>query len=383
MSYIDYGHAQAAAGTPAGWTPSGWRRSHSRISWGAVIAGAIVAAASMLLLSFLGIAIGAGGLRLTQTGAAELRTYGLGAGIWTAINLILSMAFGGYIAARLSGTHSHLDGELHGITVWALATLLATLLLAQLASLALGTATERTGVAGSLRQQATPQALVDRLQESLTSNGDPTQMSHDQIRNEMTALTERLLLNGNLGDQDRDRLTALTAAQASITREEAAQRVARMEQRAKAALAEARSAGDTAAGSASTGSKAIFASLLLGLGAAMLGAWFGTRHARVVTPAPVHEPVVRHEHTHTTAYVPQATPPYEPTHDSAVHVYDDNSRPVPSYLRDVKFPATKQELLRLARGSNDEPAVLRRLEQVPDRSYGSLNDLLSELVATA
>ena len=34
------------------------------------------------------------------------------------------MAFGGYVASRLSGTHSHLDGELHGITMWALATLI-------------------------------------------------------------------------------------------------------------------------------------------------------------------------------------------------------------------------------------------------------------------
>ncbi len=39
------------------------------------------------------------------------------------------MAFGAYVAARLSGTHSHLDAELHGITVWAVATLLMTVLL--------------------------------------------------------------------------------------------------------------------------------------------------------------------------------------------------------------------------------------------------------------
>src|SRR5262249_29591017 len=197
MSSTDYG-AQFYDGMR-----TGWRRSYSRISWGAVLAGAVVAAATMLLLSFLGVAIGAGALRLTQTSASDLRSYGLGAGIWTAVNVILSMAFGGYIAARLSGTHSHLDGELHGITVWAVATLLATLLLAQLASLPVVTVTTGTGAAagtgsltGNLTQQVSPQALLDRLQQSLTSNGDPTQMTREQIRSEIAALTGRLLLNG-------------------------------------------------------------------------------------------------------------------------------------------------------------------------------------------
>jgi hypothetical protein len=379
MSSTDYGDAQFFAGTRAG-----WRRSYSRISWGAVVAGAVVAAATMLLLSFLGVALGAGALRLTQTSTSDLRSYGLGAGIWTAINVILSMGFGGYVAARLSGTHSHLDGELHGITVWAVATLLATLLLAQLASLAVGTVTVGTGVAttgsgsltGSLTQQVSPQALLDRLQQSLTSNGDPTQMTREQITSEIAALTGRLLLNGNLSDQDRDRLTSLVAAAANVTREEAARRVARMEQDATAALAQARTAGDAAASSAALGAKAIFSALLLGLGAAMLGAWIGTRHARVLTP--VHEPAYD---THTTTYVTQAA--YEPPPAPTSVVYDETSRPVPSYLRDVTFPATKHDLLRAARARNDEPTALRRLEQVPDRSYSSLNDLMSALLATA
>jgi hypothetical protein len=101
------------------------RRSHSRTSWGAVCAGAIVAAASFIILSLLGVAVGTGGLRFTET-TPNVASYGLGAGIWTAVSLILSLLFGGYVAARLSGTHSHLDAELHGITVWGVAVLLMT-----------------------------------------------------------------------------------------------------------------------------------------------------------------------------------------------------------------------------------------------------------------
>src|SRR5262252_3224296 len=147
---------------------AGSRRTYSRMSWGSVLAGAVVAGASMILLSLLGVAFGAGGLHFTQSTASDMASYGLGAGIWTAINLILSMGFGAYVAARLSGTHSHLDAELHGITVWALATLLAAVLLAQLASLAVGTVTTGAGVAatslaGSAPPQAGSQSLIDRL----------------------------------------------------------------------------------------------------------------------------------------------------------------------------------------------------------------------------
>ena len=387
MSLTGYGDPQLGAATGAG-----WRRAYSRITWGAVFAGAVVAAATMLLLSLLGVGFGASALRLSAIGAADLSNYGLGAGIWTAVNLILSMLFGGYVAARLSGTHSHLDGELHGITVWAVGTLLATYLLGQLASLAVGTATSAAGLSGTsaltgnIAQQSGSLGLLDRLQQSLTASNNPTQMTRDQIRSEIAALTGRLLLNGSLTDQDRERLTTLVAAQANVTPDEAARRVAQMEQNAMTARAQARSAADSAAAGAALGARAIFSALLLGLGAAMLGAWVGTRHARVLhPPVPDHTYAPIQEHAYavpTTSYVTAA---YEPAPTpTSVHVFEDRARPAaPSYVQHVTFPATKQELLRAARASNEEPAALRRLEQIPDRSYSSANDLMSALLATA
>ena len=139
MTSTTYNEAHAYnEAQPAVRTLGGRMRSYSRISWGAVLAGAVVAAATMILLSLLGVAFGASGLNIMQTTADDLKSFGVGAGIWGAINMILSMAFGGYVAARLSGTHSHLDGELHGITVWAVALLLATVLLARVVSGAIG-----------------------------------------------------------------------------------------------------------------------------------------------------------------------------------------------------------------------------------------------------
>ena len=236
-----------------------------------MLAGAVVAAATMILLSLLGVAFGASGLNIMQTTADDLKSYGVGAGIWGAINMILSMAFGGYVAARLSGTHSHLDGELHGITVWAVALLLATVLLARVVSGAIGTvATGAATAAGgalssagsltsSLTQTASPQALLDRLQQSLTSSGDPTQMTRAQITSEIAVLTGRRVLNGRFTDQERDRLNSLVAVQAGITKEEAARRVLRMEQDATTTLAQAeqqaRAAADTAARGAAMAAK--------------------------------------------------------------------------------------------------------------------------------
>jgi hypothetical protein len=207
--------------------------------------------------------------------------YGLGAGIWTAINLLLSMGFGAYVAARLSGTHSHLDAELHGITVWAVAILLVTVLLFPALGAILGTVASTAGSAasgavsgaGSLAsgvvQQISPQALTDQLQQSLTSSGDPTQMTRAQITSEIAALAGRRVVNGSLTDQERDRLTTLVAAQAGISKEEAARRVARMEQDAVAALAsaeqQARKAAETAAHGAAAGAKALFSGLLVSL----------------------------------------------------------------------------------------------------------------------
>src|SRR6516225_8544119 len=102
--------------------------NRSRISWGAVIASALVAAATSLLLSLLGAAFGGGSVGDLQAAArGEANAAGTGVAMWAIIDLFLSMLFGGYVASRLSGTHSHLDGELHGVTVWALATLLAAL----------------------------------------------------------------------------------------------------------------------------------------------------------------------------------------------------------------------------------------------------------------
>jgi hypothetical protein len=98
-------------------------------------------------------------------------------------------------------------------------------------------------------------------------------------------------------------------------------------------------------------------------------------HTTTTVTHHAYEPVAT---THHTVHEPLAVSP------AAVRVYDEPAGTVlPAYLREASFPATKQDLLRLARTNNSDPMTLRRIEQLADRSYGSLNDVMSALLAAA
>jgi hypothetical protein len=57
----------------------------------------------------------------------------------------------------------------------------------------------------------------------------------------------------------------------------------------------------------------------------------------------------------------------------------DETRLVPYYLRGMEFPATKRDLVQLAKEHADESQALQRLERIPDRRYCSLHDLVGEI----
>jgi Protein of unknown function (DUF2795) len=361
--------------------------NRSRISWGAVFAGAAVATTTSLVLSLLGAAFGG---PVADTGAASgdlART----AGVWEVIALALAMAAGGYVAARLSGTHSHLDGELHGITMWAVAVLIGVFAFARLFGAlgaevgpAIGAAVSQNASSALGAVGANPERLVDRLSRSLGASGDPTTMSHDQIAAEIRDLTGQSLMTtgatGAFSAADRDRLIALVAAQYGVTRDEATQRVTRMEDEAKARATQLREAAradaDAAVQAASTAARALFPALVLGLLGALVGSWLGTRHKHILHP---HEREAELAATH--GYVVHEPASGYAVQPSSLSVYDDTGRLVSQYLRGVSFPVTKQELVRFARSSNAGPTLIHSIEGLADRSYVSANDVLGALGA--
>ena len=342
--------------------------NRSRISWGAVLAGAVVATATALLLSLLGAAFGLGSINDLQAASGD--TTAQRAGIWIILDLALSMALGGYVASRLSGTHSHLDGELHGITMWAAAILLGALALAHAVGgvmsmvgfdvgPAMSPAASRAGpVSAPFMAGMDPQRMIERFEQTLGSSGDPTTMSREQIASEIRTLVgDDLISAGSVPDADRARLVSLVAAQFAITKEEATQRVARMESEAKTRLAEAeqseRAAADEVAQGTASAARALFTALVLGLLGAFIGAWLGTRHKRLLHP--------------------------EEAQPVSLSVYDDTGHVAAQYLSGVSFPVSKQDLLRFARSSNAGPALVHSIEGLADRSYATANDVLTAL----
>jgi hypothetical protein len=113
-----------------------------RVRWGPILAGLFATLSSLVVLSLLGIAIG-----LSSYDAGDpLSSFGIGAGIWSAISTLLAFAIGGWLAAKTAATRGRNNGLLNGAMVWVVAIPLILYLLS-------------TGV-GSLLNMATDAAAA-------------------------------------------------------------------------------------------------------------------------------------------------------------------------------------------------------------------------------
>ena len=97
-------------------------RGVKSVSWGAIFAGSIIALALMFMFSLLGVGIGAGAVDPAQD-QQPLKGVGLGTGIYSIVAQLLSLAIGAFAAGRLAANPLKLNSGLHGVAVWALATL--------------------------------------------------------------------------------------------------------------------------------------------------------------------------------------------------------------------------------------------------------------------
>jgi hypothetical protein len=269
----------------------------ARVSWGAILSGALVAVVVGAMFNILGVAVGASAVDATTPGETPgATTFGIAGAAWFMVSNLLGLAAGGYVAARLSGTADDTDGVLHGLSVWAIAFLISGVLLGNViagtargvssvvssAASGLGSAASSLGSAASEAvPEVSPQALTERLQASFQGGGAPAQMTPDQRRAEMARIVGNRVTSGGLGQPERERLANLAAAEFGIPPDQAQQRVQQMEAEATRVANEtaqqAREAADAAARSAAIGAYWLFATLLLGAAAAVIGAKIGTR----------------------------------------------------------------------------------------------------------
>jgi hypothetical protein len=302
--------ATAAQAGFGGAAPEGAPALPPRISWGAILAGGLFAVAVGAMLNVLGLAVGATTIDPAQPGETPgTGILGIAGGIWLLVANLIGLAAGGWVAARLSGTADDTDGVLHGLSVWAISFLVSAVLLGNVlagtastamsgASAILGGTAQGAGqAAGQAARAMAPQLagaidaqqLADRLRDGLETGGDPARMSTDQRRAEMARLLGQRLRQGDFMPGQRERLAQIVAAEYGLPPAEAQSRISRLEAEARQTAAQAetaaRAAAQATAEATATGAYWIFAALLLGAIAAVLGARLGTR--RVIGPQQV------------------------------------------------------------------------------------------------
>jgi hypothetical protein len=143
-----------------------------RVRWPAVIAGLFGALSALFLLSILGIAVG---LSAYDAGD-DARRFGIGAGIWGIISMIIAFFFGGWLAARSASLRGERTGLMNGALVWAVAIPLLGWVLA-------GGAARMTETAASVADNDTRQRVndqVDRVVKASTGNPGETQNTSQQ-----------------------------------------------------------------------------------------------------------------------------------------------------------------------------------------------------------
>jgi hypothetical protein len=124
---------------------------HDQVRWGPIIAGLVIALSTQLVLSALGLAVGAG--TVSDSAAPRSITPGIGTnvGIWSIVSLLISLFAGGWTAARTAGRMSRNTALLNGAILWASTLALSAWLLSSGVSGAFGVAASN---ADSIAQQA-------------------------------------------------------------------------------------------------------------------------------------------------------------------------------------------------------------------------------------
>ncbi|WAS90605.1 hypothetical protein [Nannocystis punicea] len=263
------------------------------VCWGSIFAGTLVAVGAWLLLHLLGMGIGLTAIQPHHPGS--LRSVGVGTGVWTLIAPILALFVGGLVVGKLAGPLDRASGAIHGIVVWALATVASITLLwmaltaviggavtagASVASATAGGAVAAVG-AGAIGE-ISPESLglstddlLAPVNRRLQSEGKPA-ITGEQL---MTAAKKALRSSVREGRLDRQLVINALAENTALSPAEAADIAGQIERGYDARLRELGETARTRALEAVEGTgKALLGlslAMLLGLGAAVGGALVG------------------------------------------------------------------------------------------------------------
>jgi hypothetical protein len=255
--------------------------SVSSVSWGAIIAGAFTACALSIFLFALGAGLGFSAASPWPGSGVSARMAAIGTGLYLIVVAMLASTIGGYLAGRLrtKWVRVHTDevyfrDTAHGLTSWALATLLTVSVLgfSGLAVVSAGTIGSTAGLSQGAAMAASqpggdPNAyFVDSLFRTDPAAAPQPGQDPAASRAEVGRIVGRSLTSGgDLSPSDRTYVTQVIAARTGISPQEADKRLTE-------ATTQARAAADAARKAARNLSLWIAASLLMGAFAASLAA---------------------------------------------------------------------------------------------------------------
>ena len=275
---------------------------HRRISWGAILGGVVVIVTVQLLLSLLGAGIGFGTVNVNAGTTPQASSLGTGAAVWWIATTLISLAFGGFVAAWLAGVEERWDGFLQGLIAWGIATLLTVYLLTSAVGSIIGGGFSALGsvvsAAGSTVKDAaqplaqatgvTPEMVQQQAQAYLKpANPDPATMSPEDAQKAVVTNLATYAKGGPDAAGAKERIINIMAAQQKISHDEAAKQFddaqAKLKQEKDQAVKAAKDAADASAAATSKGLFGAFAVFLVGAVAAALGGTFAVQRRVQVT----------------------------------------------------------------------------------------------------
>ena len=275
-------------------TPGAADPNHpSHIDWAALFAGAVVATAIASLLTTFGSAVGLSMTSPYEGRGASTPVMLVAVGLWVLWVTVSSFVAGGYVAGRMrrrlfDSTEHEVDvrDAIHGIVVWAIASLLGAFLLAMTAAGAAKTAVSGAAMgagaaAGVAADQTDPIGMImNRVMRPAAQGAPEGAPARDAAATsaEVAEIVKRGVAAGDVPADDRAYLAQVVARTTGVSQEEARTRIDQSIEQAQAAAQKARDAAEKARKGAVIAAFLLAASLLIGGAAATWGASLGGRH---------------------------------------------------------------------------------------------------------
>jgi hypothetical protein len=204
-----------------------------RVEWGAIFAGAVTAAALAFILHAFASTVG---LAVSST-APTWRDASIGlwilSGVYLVVVALASYGLGGYVAGLLRTRHAaprtseetEFSDNLHGLLVWAVATLITVATVILLASASARLAAPSGGGAGSGNSVASENTIAYDIDRLLRGDRRPNDTDVAATRSEVGRIL--LTASGHRGvtAEDRAYLSRFIAARTGLGAPEAEKRV--------------------------------------------------------------------------------------------------------------------------------------------------------------